>query len=614
MARGIALQLNDLYSDFAAGRIDRRQLIKAAGGLGMSAAGLAAFSKAVPASAQDATPGATPMASPVAGGATPEASYPPFSSITRAEYKAKLKAWWTEYQAPAKTGGTLIYGDLGSNNITTFNLIVASSDPTLTFLSSVQEFLIGSSPIDGQYVPGLADSWDVATDGKTYTFHLNQSAAWHDGVPFTADDVVFSFTAIQNPDTGCAYTSGFNDVVASFSKADDHTVQVVAKDVLAQVVFLASLFSAVVPQHIWKDVPFKNWKTDPGATGQDASRVIGTGPFKFVEINESEGTSTLAANTDYYDDKPVVDKFIFQTWPDDTSLLEALRTNTIDFYQPVNPPDVATIRANTGTNVQLYDTYVFSWYGYQLDPAKSKLFLDVKTRQALFIGIDRESIVKNIYLDFGEVAVGTQPVLSIAYAPEQIKTHYSYDPAKAKQLLQEAGWVAGSDGILELNGEKFSFEITYGSGGTNDPLAAYLQQQWKALGVDARPNPVDFDTVLDPILTESHDFQMVMLAFSWDVTGDQSAMFKTGHGFNAMSYSNPQVDQLMEQSNRELDQAKRKQELIEINNIVNEELPIGCMLFRKQRVGYNKRLHNYYATGNGGWLWSLPYIWIDPQQ
>src|SRR5207253_1993381 len=105
------------------GRIDRRTLIKSASGIGMSAASLAVFSRAVPASAQ----AATPMASPVAGAGTPQATYPVIKSITRDEFKAALKAWWKDYEEPKKKGGTLIYGDLGSNNITGFNLLVSSS-------------------------------------------------------------------------------------------------------------------------------------------------------------------------------------------------------------------------------------------------------------------------------------------------------------------------------------------------------------------------------------------------------------------------------------------------------------------------------------------------------
>ena len=336
MGKNAGLELNSLYRDFMDGKIDRRALLLRAGSLGATAAGLAAFAKVTPASAQDATPEASPMASPV-GGATPAASYPPFKSMNREEYKAALKAWWKDYEEPKKQGGTYIYGDLGTNNLTGFNLVVTSSDPTLTFVQAVQEFLVGSSPIDGAFVPALADYYEIAGDGKTYTFHLNQKATWHDGKPVTADDVVFTFDAINDDATGCSYTSGFKQVVGSYSKTDDHTVEVVAKDVIAPIVFLGLIYSAVVPKHVWESVPHDKWLTDPGSTGEDPSRVIGSGPFKFDNTNAAEGTTTFVKNPDYYDDVAVIDKVIFQTWPDDTALVEALRTGTVDLYQPVNP-------------------------------------------------------------------------------------------------------------------------------------------------------------------------------------------------------------------------------------------------------------------------------------
>ena len=613
MGKNAGLELNSLYRDFMDGKIDRRALLLRAGSLGATAAGLAAFAKVTPASAQGATPEASPMASPV-GGATPAASYPPFKSMNREEYKAALKAWWKDYEEPKKQGGTFIYGDLGTNNLTGFNLVNTASDPTLTFLQAVQEFLVSTSPIDGAFTPALADFYEIGTDGLTYTFHLNQQAKWHDGQPLTADDVVFTFDAIKDEATGCQYTTNFNEVVASFSKVDDHTVQVVGTSAIAPIVFLGLMFSPVVPQHIWKDVPHDKWMTDPGNTGADPSRVIGTGPFKFDNTNAAEGTTTFVKNPDYYDTPAVIDKVIFQPWPDDTALVEALRSGAVDLYQPVNPADVASLQKGANTDVALSDSFIFGWYGYQIDPSKSKLFTDVKTRQALFYALDRQSIVDNIYLGYASVADGTQPTLSIAYDPASIKTHYTFDVPKAKQLLADAGWAdSNGDGILEKDGAKFSFKITYGAGGTNDQLAAYFQQAWKSIGVDATPDPVDFNKVLVPVINSTHDFDMVLLAFSWDVTGDQSAMFKTGGDFNPMSYSNPQVDKLMDESRVELDAAKRKQLLIDINNIVNDELPIGCILFRKNRNGYAKRVHNYASFSNGysGWLGPLNYMWLD---
>jgi peptide/nickel transport system substrate-binding protein len=596
-----ALKLNDYYLEFAAGKIDRRTLMLKASGLGLSAAAVTTFLRGVPASAQDASPVATAAR----------------KSITREEYKAALASWWSTKEEPANTGGAVIMGEIESANLTTFNMMLSDNSPTNPILNLVYETLVGSSPIDGQYVPALADYWEIAEDGKTYTFHLHEGVTWHDGTPFTADDVLFSMDAQADPATGSAYTSSFTSYVASWEKVDDLTVKVTATDVFAEVVFHGNAYCPIVAKHIWENVPHDQWAADGGSNGSDPSRVVGTGPFKFESTSEGEGTSTFVKNPDYYDDVAVIDTFIFSTRGDEVAAIEALRAGEIDFYENVPPTDVATLQApDQGTDVKLYDSYSFSWYGYQLDPAKTTLFQDVKTRQALFYALDRQSMVDNIMLGYAEVAQGTQPILSPAYDPEAITTKYTFDVEKAKSLLAEAGWAdSDGDGILEKDGQPLSFQIMYGSGSpTSDQIVAFVQDSWKAIGVDAQPNPVDFGAVLVPALTENFDFQMVFLGFNWDPTGDQSAMFSTdayGAGFNAMKYSNPAVDEKWDAAGKELDNEKRRQLLIEATNMVNEDLPIGCLWFRKDRTGYQTRIHNFEPNGNGGLVWSLPWVWVE---
>ncbi len=604
------VKLNGLYKEFVAGKIDRRTLLARAGGLGISAAALTVFAKGVPASAQDATP--------MAGGEA-------IKSITRAEYKAKLNEWWTGKQEPTATGGTIIMGETASSNISTFNLMLGSDSPTNPVMNLVQETLVGTSPIDGQYVPALADSWETSADGLTYTFFLNQAATWHDGTPFTADDVLFSMSAQANPETGSSYTSTFTATIVpdSWVAIDTHTVQVTAVDLFAEVVFLGNSYCPIVPKHIWEAVAPADWAADGGSNGTDPSRVIGTGPFMFKETNEGEGTTTFVRNPNYYDQDegsanqlPYVDTWIFSTWPDETAAIEALRTGDIDFFENIPPADVASLQApDQGTDVKLYDSYSFSWYGYNLDPAKTTLFQDVKVRQALFYALDRQSMVDNIMLGYAEVANGTQPVLSIAYAPDRISTIYNFDVAKAQALLAEAGWAdSDGDGILDKEGEKLSFQVMYGSGSaTTDQIVAFIQDSWLAIGVDAQPNPVDFSSVLVPALTENFDYQMVLLGFNWDPTGDQSAMFSSTSykaGFNAMMYSNPAVDEAFAAASRELDQAKRVDLLVDAANLVNEDLPIGCLWFRKDRTAYQTRVGNFEPNGNGGLLWWMPWGFI----
>jgi peptide/nickel transport system substrate-binding protein len=477
----------------------------------------------------------------------------------------------------------------------------------------VFEQVVGLYPKGGAvFTPGIADYYEIAEDGKTYTFHLNPNAAFHDGTPLTAADLVFTCDAVANEGTGTSYTSTFNATVGSYRAVDDHTFEVVTADVFAQIVFFPNFFAPVVPKHIWEAIPFDQWKTDAGSTGLDPSKVIGSGPFKFESLSEAEGTTTLVRNDAYYDDVPRIEKIIFQTWPDDVAIIEALRSGDVDVYLTTVPAtDTESLIAEENVEVAIYDTYKLRWYGYNLDPAITTLFQDVKVRQALIHAIDRQSIIDNILLGYGIFPVGTQPVLSEAFTTEGIDNLYEYDVAKANSLLDEAGWALNGD-VREKDGVKLSFDVMFASGVAElDSIAAAMQDYWKAVGVDGQPNPVDFDTVMTPALTETFDFRVIMLGFNWaSPSGDQSAMFGTtsyGGGFNAMRYSNPEYDALNDEANRELDPAKRRELLIKASNIVNNDAPICTMFFRNDRIGYNARLKNFTPTANS-LLWSLNYV------
>jgi len=606
-------KLNELYKEFLSGQIDRRTLMLRASQIGLSAAGLSMFMRGVPASAQDATP--EPATGDVAlpGG---------FKSLTREEYKAMLGEVYPFTLEEQPAGGTLILGSTSSSNLTTVNYFFADNFPTQDICGLMFESLVGAFPnpdnnaeylLNGQFfVPGLADYYEIAEDGRTYTFYLNADATFHDGTPVTAQDVVMVCDAQANENSGSSYSSSFLATLESWTAIDDKTFQWVTLEAFPQLVVFPNIALPVLPSSIWGDVPVEEWQTDPGSTGTDPSRVVGSGPFKFVELNEGEGTTTLVRNEDYWDRVPAVETVIFQVWPDDTAVTEALRAGDLDMLMdPVTPADVESLQAEENLNVDVYDSYQFGFFGYNLDPEKTPLFQDVKVRQALIYALDRQALVDSVLLGYGEVANGTQPTLSEAYAPELINTVYNYDVDKANSLLDEAGWVAGSDGIREKDGVKLSFEIMYGAASTNDQIASAAQDFWKAVGVDAQPTSVDFDTVLIPAITETFDYQMCMLAFDWaSPSGDQSAMFGTdsyGAGFNFMKYSNPAYDEANTAASTSLDPKERFDLLVKASNIVNDDAPIIINWFRKDRTGYNKRMVNF-SPRTGNLLWSLPYV------
>ncbi|MBA2519046.1 MAG: hypothetical protein H0V24_05235 [Chloroflexia bacterium] len=555
--------------------------------------------------AQEATP-ATGDASPVAEG---EAT----TSITRDEFYEELFAAFP-FEEPQNEGGQIIWGQ--TSDISTVNALLTSDLPTAYVTGMIFEGLVGGSPIDGAPVPGLADYWDIAADGLTYTFHLNQDATWHDGVDFTAEDVVFTFDIALAEDSPNPRRGIIDPLLESYRAVDEHTFEMVARDQFATFVQDTAGQFGIMPKHLWEGIAPADWPNDPGSTGQDPSRVVGTGPFTFVEWRQGESV-TVARNENYWDPVsiPVVDEVIMTVLPDPATEVEALMAGEIDIVEVIPAPQVEEVQNTEGLEVALFPDLGFSFYGFNLDPEKTTLFQDKEVRQALFIAIDKEAIRENIYLGYGEVPRGTQPVPSPGYDAEAIEDPFDYDLDRARELLASAGWEdTDGDGIVEKDGQPLAFTLLTSSGGgaTVDQVLAELQQTWRDIGVDMQPSLVDFPSLVETI-TVTFDFEVVLLGFSWTADGGQGAMFACdsyGNAFNFMRYCSEEWDALEDQQLRELDPEARAQLLVQQSQIAWDDQPVGIFRFGTNRVGYTDRLHNYFPDTFATY-WSFPFVWIS---
>ncbi|HLI52446.1 MAG TPA: ABC transporter substrate-binding protein, partial [Thermomicrobiaceae bacterium] len=236
---------------------------------------------------------------------------------------------------------------------------------------------------------------------------------------------------------------------------------------------------------------------------------------------------------------------------------------------------------------------------YQLDPAKTTLFQDKRVRQALLYAINRPQIVKTLDFNLAKVAVGTIPPISWAYNPDGIKLKYDYDVDKAKQLLDEAGWKPGSDGIREKDGKKLSFSMYTTSGGDNwVQYMQVFQQEWKQLGVELTPKTEELNALLTRFTT-SHDFESVIISFGWGTDPDQTTMWSCAaypNGYNTNKYCNPQVDKLLADALKTTDHGKRRDLYTQMENILMDDLPSVILDFPNRTWAVNKRVHNLYPN------------------
>jgi len=602
-------QIDDFVTELRDGRLDRRQFLARAGVAGLSAGAAAAIWRTVAATAQSASPVASlsPVASPSASPVTGYAQ----RSMDRAEFWAAVRAQYP-LETPGQPGGFVIAGE--STDLAVLNPILADDYLSGLVTGFMFDYLVTISPLDGFPAPGLADYWERSDDGLTYTFHLNPTATWHDGQPVTADDVVFSFESTLAADSLSPRKFTVETYLAAIRKVDDHTVALEGRDRYATLIENTALLVAIIPRHIWESVPPVEWGADPGTTGQDPRRVIGSGPFTFREwvINDHV---TIARRADHWDANvtPAIDEFTVRVLPESSAANQAFQAGEIDIVN-VEPSQVDPLRQSMpDAFVTSYDTTNFIYYLQQQDPERTPLFVDIPVRQAMLYALDRQLIVERVYLGAAVQAMGTQPVLSVAYRPDQINTIYTYDPARAAELLNAAGWIVGSDGIRAKNGVRFSFECLFAEGfATLTQLLPYLQQAWREVGIEMMPAAVPFGAMLDAI--DTGNYAMSLLGFSWTVDGSQGDMYRCDavppNGFNNMNYCSPRFDELDTAQAKELDEARRIELLVDASNVINDEAANGILVFNKQTIAGQASLHNFLPNGFSPHWW-LPFVWVE---
>lgn len=591
------LEINALVDQLREGTISRRGFMRRATALGVSAgaAGMLARSAAAQ----------TPEASPEGDVIT--------NALTREEANAEINAAF-DFEEPQNEGGEIIYQN--STDIGTVNPVLSTDVYSAYINNQVFEGLIGGSVINGQDIPtGLADGWEISADGLEYTIFLNENVVWHDGTPFTSADVVFTFEAALAENSQSVRKTTVESVLDSFEAVDDYTVKFYAK--APSGIFLTEALGQfnILAKHVWEDVDPGDWPSDPGSTGTDPSRVVGTGPFKFEAWNLGE-TVTLVKNEDYWqpEEVPVIDRFIYQVVADGNTVIASLQTGGADVGDVGF--DSADVLAESNPELQIvaYDTTAMNYYHQNQDVTKTELFSDVRLRQAMIYALDRTLLGEMVYFGYAIQADGTQPVLSIAYDPAAVNTIYNYDPDMARSLLEEAGWVdEDGDGIREKDGQKLTMDVMYSEGTTTYPIQIpYMQDAWSEVGIEAITSAIPFQSLLEE--TDAGNYEVCVQGFQWSIDGGQDAMFSTEstppNGFNSMRYSNADYDALIEPSKTEVDQAARIAILQEQSNILNDDAAIGITVFRQNIIGASPRVHNFFPNGYGAFWW-LNRAWVD---
>jgi peptide/nickel transport system substrate-binding protein len=464
----------------------------------------------------------------------------------------------------------------------TIVVIIENSPPNLDprVASDAQSQLIGELIFDSlvrkdehfNLKPSVAESWDIP-DPQTYVFHIRHGIHFHDGRPLTAKDAKWTLDTMRDGTLitikGAAYK-----LVDKVEATGDFTLTIHTAEPFAPLLWNLS-------EGAFGIVPY--------GSGKDFNRSpIGSGPYRLVRsIPDSE--VVLERNNDYWGNHPPIERVRFNVVPDGTTRALELRKGSADVaINSLIPDTVGILQHESNLKVLRHPGTSLAYLAFNL---RDPILQDVRVRQALAYAIDRGPMLHYLFRDSGRLADSVLPPEHWAYNADV--AHYPNDPVKANELLDSAGFRRGQDGI------RFHLTMKTSTEETTRLIAAVLQQQLRGVGVALDIRSFEFATFYSDVLKGS--FQLYSLRWVGysnqdpDIFEDafHSASFAPKRA-NRGRYSNPEVDHLLEEGRRTVDQQKRQQIYAEVQRILARDLPYINLWYMDNIMVHSTRVQNLH--------------------
>jgi len=479
----------------------------------------------------------------------------------------------------------------------TLNNISADSDIYTRWITIpyIQEPLLMYDYDEVKLKGWLAEKYDVSGDGKEITFYLRDDIYFSDGVPVTADDVVFTFETVMNPKVDAANLSNQYFDLSRVEKVSEKVVKIYMKRPYFKQMQIASLSwdLGVYPKHVYEF-------TDANDFNQRVSEPVGSGPFVFEKWDKGQ-QMVMKRNENYWGRRPSLDKIVFKFITNDAAALQALQSGDVDMMIP-DPEQFADVYEDEGFRRRFRCLkYWTPWtpFYYMGWNQKLEFFQDRRVRLAMTHIINRDEIVKHLLRGHAEVI--TSSFYKFGGDNDPNIEAWPYDLKRAKELLDEAGWVdSDGDGIRDKGGKKFRFTFTYSSSSTfYERLAKLLKDEARKVGIDVVLNPLEW-SVLIPRLSD-REVDATVMGWGGDVIEDPYQIFHSSQIGNRASnyygFSNAEADAIMEQARGEIDEVKRQKLYRRLHGILHWEQPYTFLYTRPTFRILDRRFKNVKIYG-----------------
>lgn len=482
-------------------------------------------------------------------------------------------------------GGTLNYGEYGRP--ATLDPITSNDMISLRISELIFNGLVGIDEKQ-EIVPELAERSEISEDGSVYTFYLRQDVTWHpkeeeEPMPFTADDVLFTYNIMMHPKTITPLKVRY-EFIESVEKTDDYTVVFKLKRPILNA--LAKFSFKIIPKNGPENSEF--------LTREDSfvQKPIGTGPYILRNVT-ADREVILVTNPNYFKGRPHINKMVARPFADQNIMGQALMFNAIDMIVLVNHRDVPQIQGDNRFVLQPYNALSYSFFGFN---SRNPLLADKRVRQAFTYALNRQEMLDSFFHGQGTIISGPYAPGSWAYNLDV--QPLPYDPEKAIELLTEAGFEKGDDGILEKNGKKLSLTLKVPIAKESEAVKRVVlafKNYLEKIGVEINGEFKEWLAWKEDVFL-NHDFDIIFASWVFDDSADISSLFHSAEigpwKNNFGAFSNPDVDSLIIESKLTLDHEKRRTINRKLHALISEENPYTFLWTLTNYAAFNKKLRH----------------------
>jgi len=531
------------------------------------------------------------------------------------------------------SGGTIVIGIRSEPE--SLNPLFALSQSARNIASLIFRRLADINEDLSTFSPQLARNWIISEDSLKITFVLRRDAYWHDGVPFTAEDVVFTYQMHTDPIIGWDGIS-YKENIKNVESPNDSTV-VFSFYQKSLSMLMDAVEGYIIPKHLLVNIPPEKIRES-----DFEQHPVGIGPFCFADW-QAQQLITLKSNNSYYETgKPYLDRVIFKIVPENTNLVTQLKSGELDLVEGIYPRDFQNLKAdwergNSAIRPVSYLGRRYDYIGWNLiDPEyyhsvrKShgdslpiaryikphRLFGAQQVRSALTMAIDREVLANAVNYGMASVMHGPIPLILSAY-DEKANNHWPYDPDSAKAILEREGWRDNDrDGILEKDDIPFEFELVTETGNLRwEQAATIIQDQLKKIGIRVIPRLVE-PAMLYGKLLPTRDFDAALTGWAVGLKADLAPLFHSSSFFSPFHYTgyySAEFDRLDEELKDAPDSDFAQCCTDNIARLLSWDLPYTWLYYRYECTAVHKRFQGVQIDRRGVFI-NLENWWVPLDQ